>query len=874
MKFMTSNELRSAFLEFFRNRGHEVVPSSPLVPGNDPTLLFTNAGMVQFKDVFLGLDKRSYKRAVTAQRCVRAGGKHNDLENVGYTARHHTFFEMLGNFSFGDYFKDEAIALAWEFLTKDLGLPPEKLWVTVFEDDDEAADIWLNTIRVDPARFSRLGAKDNFWAMGDTGPCGPCSEIFYDHGPEVTGGPPGSRDEDGDRFVEVWNLVFMQFDRSSSGEMTPLPKPSVDTGMGLERIAAVMQGVHSNYEIDLFANLIESTARILGVKNNGSSSLNVVADHIRACAFLVADGVLPGNEGRGYVLRRIIRRAIRHGRKLGAEESFFHKLVQPLCVEMGGAYPELVNAKAHVEKVLAKEEERFAETLDQGMQILEETIARLSGRELPGDVVFKLYDTYGFPVDLTADVARERGLSVDEAGFEQAMTAQRDRARAASKFGNDDSATIRTEERSKFSGYERIEEESTIAALYREGKRVDTLADGEHGAVVLASTPFYGESGGQVGDTGVLAGDHGSFAVGDTQKSGQAILHLGRVQLGTLHVGDRLVARVDAERRGRIVLNHSATHLLHAALRKVLGEHVMQKGSLVAPDRLRFDFSHYEAVSPERLQQIENLVNEQIRRNAAAQIDLMKYDDAVASGAIALFGEKYGDEVRVMRLGDFSVELCGGTHVKSAGEIGIFKITSEGGVASGIRRIEAVTGEGALEWIGENQQLLDSVASLLRIQRSQAPVKVEQLLKRNRELEKELASVRQQLASGNSGNVAEKITEIEGIKVLASRMDGADAKTLREAIDRFKDRLQSAVVVLASVDNGKVRLAVGVTRNNLDRIRAGDVIRPVAEQVGGRGGGRPDFAEAGGNNPAALDAALGSVPSWVAEHLSRVARPI
>jgi alanyl-tRNA synthetase len=871
---MTSNELRSAFLEFFRERGHEVVPGSPLVPGNDPTLLFTNAGMVQFKDVFLGLDTRNYKRAVTAQRCVRAGGKHNDLENVGYTARHHTFFEMLGNFSFGDYFKDEAIALAWEFLTQDLGLLPERLWVTVFEDDDEAADIWLNTIKVDPARFSRLGAKDNFWAMGDTGPCGPCSEIFYDHGAEVTGGPPGSPDEDGDRFVEIWNLVFMQFDRSSSGEMTPLPRPSVDTGMGLERMAAVMQGVHSNYEIDLFANLIEATARILGVKNDGSSSLNVIADHIRACAFLVADGVLPGNEGRGYVLRRIIRRAIRHGRKLGARESFFHRLVQPLSVEMGGAYPELVTATTHVEKVLAKEEARFAETLDQGMQILEETIARLSGKELPGDVVFKLYDTYGFPVDLTADVARERGLSVDEAGFEQAMTAQRDRARAASKFGSDDSAIIRTDETSEFSGYEHIEKESTIGALYREGRRVDSLTGGEHGAVVLASTPFYGESGGQVGDTGVLEGEHGSFAVGDTQKSGQAILHLGRVQLGTLRVGDRLVARVDGGRRGRIVLNHSATHLLHAALRKVLGEHVMQKGSLVAPDRLRFDFSHYEAVSPGQLQQIEHLVNEQIRRNAAAQTDLMKYDDAVASGAIALFGEKYGDEVRVMRLGDFSVELCGGTHVKSAGEIGVFKITSEGGVASGIRRIEAVTGKGALEWIDENQQALDSVASLLRTQRSQASVKVEQLLKRNRELEKELAAARQKLASGQSGNVAENVTEIEGIKVLASRMDGADAKTLREAIDRFKDRLQSAVVVLASVDNGKVRLAAGVTRNNIDRIRAGDVIRPVAEQVGGRGGGRPDFAEAGGNNPDALDAALGSVPSWVAEHLSRIARPI
>ncbi|HEX5764980.1 MAG TPA: alanine--tRNA ligase [Woeseiaceae bacterium] len=871
---MTSNELRLAFLEFFRSRGHEVVPSSPLVPGNDPTLLFTNAGMVQFKDVFLGQDKRRYDRAVTAQRCVRAGGKHNDLENVGYTARHHTFFEMLGNFSFGDYFKSQAIAFAWEFLTKDLGLPPERLWITVFEDDDEAAAIWLNEVGIDPQRFSRLGAKDNFWAMGDTGPCGPCSEIFYDHGPDVPGGPPGSPDEEGDRYVEIWNLVFMQFDRSGSGEMTPLPKPSVDTGMGLERMAAVMQGVHSNYEIDLFANLIEATAKILGVANDGSSSLNVVADHIRACAFLVTDGVLPGNEGRGYVLRRIIRRAIRHGKKLGATESFFHRLVGPLCKEMGDAYPELVKARAHVEKVLAKEEARFAETLDQGMQILEDAIAGLQGKELPGDVVFKLYDTYGFPVDLTADVARERGLVVDEEGFEAAMMAQRDRARAASKFGSEASSSIQVDEQSEFSGYDRIKEESTVEALLREGQRVEVLEDGEHGAVVLASTPFYGESGGQVGDTGVLEGDHGSFVVDDTQKSGKAILHLGRVQLGKLQVGDRITGRVDGERRGRIVLNHSATHLLHAALRKILGEHVMQKGSLVAPDRLRFDFSHYEALSPEQVQQIEKLVNDQIRRNTAAETNVMNYNDALASGAIALFGEKYGDEVRVMRLGDFSVELCGGTHVKSAGEIGVFKITSEGGVASGIRRIEAVTGKGALEWIDENQQALENVASLLRTQRSQAPAKVEQLLKRTRKLERELATTRQQLASGNTVRVEENIIEVEGIKVLASRMDGADAKTLRAAIDKYKDRLQNAVVVLASVENGKVRLAAGVTKNNLDRVRAGDVIRPVAEQVGGRGGGRPDFAEAGGSNPEALDAALDSVPGWLAEHLGQVARPV
>ena len=873
MNFMTSNELRSAFLRFFQERGHELVPSSPLVPGNDPTLLFTNAGMVQFKDVFLGEDKRRYSRAVSAQRCVRAGGKHNDLENVGYTARHHTFFEMLGNFSFGDYFKDEAIALAWEFLTKDLGLPPEKLWITVFEDDDEAADIWLNSVKVDPTRFSRLGAKDNFWAMGDTGPCGPCSEIFYDHGPEVSGGPPGSPDEEGDRYVEIWNLVFMQFDRSAGGEMTPLPKPSVDTGMGLERIAAVMQGVHSNYEIDLFANLIGAAAGVLGVKNDGSSSLNVIADHIRACAFLVVDGVLPGNEGRGYVLRRIIRRAIRHGKKLGVSTSFFHKLVGPLCTEMGEAYPELVKRRSHVERVLAKEESRFSETLDQGMEILEATIAGLKGRELPGDVVFKLYDTYGFPVDLTADIARERGFSVDEAGFELAMTAQRDRGRAASKFGSEEGTSIRTDEQSEFSGYEKLEEESTITALFREGRRVESLEDGEQGAVVLAATPFYAESGGQVGDTGALEGDHGSFAVGDTQKSGKAILHLGRVQLGKLQIGDKLVARVDGERRGRIVLNHSATHLLHAALRKVLGEHVTQKGSLVAPDRLRFDFSHYEALLPPQLEEVENLVNEQIRRNTSAETSLMTYDDAVSSGAIALFGEKYGDEVRVMRLGDFSVELCGGTHVRSAGEIGVFKITSESGVASGIRRIEAVTGKGALEWIEANLQVLDTVASLLRSQRSQAAAKVEQLLRRNRELEKELAAAKQTLIGGRTGQVTDIATDVAGIKVLATRMDGADAKTLRDAIDRFKDKLQSAVVVLGSVQDGKVRLAAGVTKNNVDKIRAGDLISTVAEQVGGKGGGRPDFAQAGGSKPELLDAALGSVPRWVAERLSQSQRP-
>ena len=864
---MTSNELRRAFLEFFQARGHEIVASSPLVPGNDPTLLFTNAGMVQFKDVFLGVDKRRYKRAVTSQRCVRAGGKHNDLENVGYTARHHTFFEMLGNFSFGDYLKEDAIKYAWQFLTETLGLPAEKLWVTVFEDDDEAADIWLKTMKIDPGRFSRMGAKDNFWAMGDTGPCGPCSEIFYDHGPEVPGGPPGSPGEDGDRYVEIWNLVFMQFDRAANGDMTPLPKPSVDTGMGLERTAAVMQGVLTNYDIDLFANLIAATAKVLGVTSDGSSSLNVIVDHIRACSFLIADGVLPGNEGRGYVLRRIIRRAVRHGKKLGVDDTFFYKLVGPLCKEMGDAYPELVKSRAHVEKVLEKEELRFAETLDQGMEILEVAIGDLKSKELPGDIAFKLYDTYGFPVDLTADIARERGLTVDQHGFEEQMTAQRGRARAASKFGIVDQSGIKTDVETGFSGYENVEASSKILALYKDGASVSALTDGDEGVVILDSTPFYAESGGQIGDTGTIQSGSGSFRVADTQKAGKASVHIGKIQQGTIKVGADSSAKVDSDRRAAIVLNHSATHLMHAALRNVLGDHVQQKGSLVAPDRLRFDFSHYEAVTAGQLMQIEDLVNEQVRRNVAADTKLMSYEDAVASGAIALFGEKYGDDVRVLRLGDgYSVELCGGTHVSSTGDIGVFKITSEGGVASGVRRIEAVTGKYAMEWISANQRSLELVAAVLKIPRDQAAAKVEQLLRRNRDLEKELAATRQQLLTGGA-NATENVTEIDGIKVLTGRIDGADAKTLRDAVDRFKDKLQSAIVVLGSVEEGKVRLAAGVTSNNTSRIRAGDVIKPVAEQVGGKGGGRPDFAQAGGTDPNALDAALASVPGWVSEQL-------
>ena len=865
---MTSNELRQAFLDYFNDNDHEVVASSPLVPGNDPTLLFTNAGMVQFKDVFLGSDKRKYDRAATSQRCVRAGGKHNDLENVGYTTRHHTFFEMLGNFSFGDYFKREAIQYAWEFLTETLELDPKRLWVTVFEDDDEAADIWLNEIEVDPDRFSRLGTKDNFWAMGDTGPCGPCSEIFYDHGPDVGGGPPGSPDEDGDRYVEIWNLVFMQFDRSVDGEMVPLPKPSVDTGMGLERVAAVMQGVHSNYQIDLFANLIEAVAKTLGVKNDGSNSLNVIADHIRACAFLIVDGVLPGNEGRGYVLRRIIRRAVRHGKQIADDALFFHKLVAPLVKEMASAYPELAKSQVHVEKVLEREERRFAETLDQGMEILEAAIADLKGKEIPGDVVFKLYDTYGFPVDLTADIARERGLTIDQSGFEEAMAGQRDRARAASKFSIAGGDAIKTDLESSFSGYEGAASSDEVVALFNNGKPVDKLLVGDDGAVILSSTPFYAESGGQIGDSGTIsAGDH-SFTVVDTQKSGKAIVHYGSVQAGEICVGDKIDAQVDAKRRQAIRLNHSATHLMHAALRTVLGDHVQQKGSLVAPDRLRFDFSHYEGVTTEQLQEIEAIVNDEIRRNVAAETKVMGYEDAVASGAIALFGEKYDDDVRVLNLGDFSIELCGGTHVDRTGDIGVFKITHEGGIASGVRRIEAVTGKGALEWFGEHQQWLDDVAGLLKSQPDQAATKTAQLMKRNKDLEKELAAAKQALVTGGSGDRSDEVQEIGGIKVLATRIDGADAKTLRDAVDRYKDKLQSAIVVLGSVDNGVVRLAAGVTSDNTDRIRAGDLIKPIAEQVGGKGGGRPDFAQAGGSNAEALDGALASVSVWVAKQLA------
>jgi alanyl-tRNA synthetase len=868
-KLMSSSELRAAFLEFFRARGHTVVASSPLVPGNDPTLLFTNAGMVQFKDVFLGKDERSYKRAVTSQRCVRAGGKHNDLENVGYTARHHTFFEMLGNFSFGDYFKADAIRFAWDFVTGTLGIPPEKLWVTVYKDDDEAADLWIKTIGVDPKRFTRMDEKSNFWAMGDTGPCGPCSEIFYDHGPGVPGGPPGSPDEDGDRYVEIWNLVFMQFERSADGTMTPLPKPSVDTGMGLERTAAVMQGVRSNYDIDLFRNLIAAAAAATQAKDLASPSLRVIADHIRACSFLIVDGVIPGNDGRGYVLRRIIRRAIRHGYKLGQEKPFFHALVAPLAAEMGEAYPELRKGKDHAVRVLKQEEERFAETLANGMALLEAAIAALSGKTISGETAFKLYDTYGFPVDLTADIARERGLSVDQAGFEAAMEAQRERARAASKFGVDLRGPGALDAESRFTGYEQLADEGKVVAILKGGAEADSALAGEDAQIVLDRTPFYAESGGQVGDVGTLTNGSARFRVTDTKKHGDAHLHIGRVESGEFRKGDIVTAQVDAKTRQATVLNHSATHLLHAALRKVLGTHVTQKGSLVAPDRLRFDFSHTQPVSPQELDEIERLVNAEIRANHPGAIRHLPYEAAIKSGAMALFGEKYGDEVRVLSFGDFSTELCGGTHVGRTGDIGFFRITGEGGIASGIRRIEAVTGEGALEAVKAADATLKRVAGALRATPSELEGKVAQLLEREKKLEREMSQLRAKLATGGGGtDLAARAVKVNGVNVLAARIEGADAETLRNAADQYKSKLGDSVVVLgAQVADDKVSLVSSVAATVSKKVSAGALIGEVAKLVGGRGGGRPDFAQAGGNDPSMLDEALRKVPELVAAKL-------
>ncbi len=872
---MTSAEIRQLFLDYFQQRGHQIVPGSSLVPANDPTLLFTNAGMVQFKEVFTGQEQRPYKRAASAQRCVRAGGKHNDLENVGYTARHHTFFEMLGNFSFGDYFKREAIQYAWEFLTEVARLPPERLWITVYADDDEAADIWLKEIGVSAERFSRIGDKpggkryesDNFWSMGDTGPCGPCSEIFYDHGEDVAGGPPGTPEEDGDRYIEIWNLVFMQYDRDAAGNMNPLPHPSVDTGMGLERLAAVLQGVHNNYDIDLFRHLIGAIAELADEKDLTNTSLRVIADHIRACAFLVTDGVVPSNEGRGYVLRRIVRRAIRHGHKLGLREPFFYKLVGPLCEVMGDAYPELPKARPQVERVLRQEEERFAETLDHGMTILEEAIAKLDGTVIPGETVFKLYDTYGFPVDLTADIARERGLTLDMAGFEREMAAQRERARAASSFSVAGGEGLDVDVQTVFTGYDHLADQGQVQALFRDGRPVERLAEGEEGLLVLDRTPFYAESGGQVGDTGALRVGDAELQVLDTQKQGDAFLHQVRAQKGVVAVGDKLEARVDKQRRRQIADNHSATHLLHAALRKILGGHVQQKGSLVEADRLRFDFSHFDAVTPAQLAQIEALVNEQIRANLPVETRLMAQEDAIAAGAMALFGEKYGDTVRVLSMGDFSVELCGGTHVSRTGDIGLFKIVSEGGVAAGVRRIEAVAGEAALRYIGETEKSLQRLAALLKADTGIVEAKVQALLERARGLEKEVEQLKARLASSQGGDLAAQAVDIDGIKVLAAKLDGADAKSLRDTVDQLKNKLGHAAVVLAAVDGDKVSLVAGVTKDETRRLKAGDLVNSVARQVGGKGGGRPDLAMAGGKDPAGLDAALQAVPAWVRGHL-------
>ena len=873
--YMSAADVRRAFLEFFQSRGHAIVASSSLVPGNDPTLLFTNAGMVQFKDVFLGKDKRDYLRATSSQRCVRAGGKHNDLENVGYTARHHTFFEMLGNFSFGDYFKRDAIRHAWDFITGTLKLDPNRLWVTVFKDDDEAADIWLKEIGISPQRFSRMGEKSNFWAMGDTGPCGPCTEIFYDHGEHIAGGPPGSPDEDGDRYVEVWNLVFMQYERAPDGTLTPLPKPSVDTGAGLERLSAVMQGVTNNYDIDLFRKIVQAAATLAGTDDLTNPSLRVIADHIRACTFLIVDGVLPSNEGRGYVLRRIIRRAIRHGHKLGINGAFFHKLVSVLEEQMGEAYPELRKGAAQATRVLLQEEERFAETLTTGMSLLTAAIDGLKGKVLDGETVFRLYDTYGFPADLTADVARERGYTIDSAGFEAAMEAQRERARAASRFGVDLRAGTQLDLQTAFCGYSALEGEAKIVALLRGGERVDELRAGEAGEVILESTPFYAESGGQVGDAGELrsvAAASVHFFVQDTQKrgTGGAHAHIGKVAADSapLREGMTLRASVDAKLRGATALNHSATHLLHAALREELGDHVQQKGSLVAPDRLRFDFAHFEAVSSEQLQRIERRVNEQIRRNATAETREMSYDEAVAEGAMALFGEKYGSSVRVLRIGDFSMELCGGTHVGRAGDIGLFKILAESGVAAGVRRIEAVTGEGALRLVEAQESAVREVAGLLRGTRDEIGQKVRDALDRIRQLEKENRQLRDKLASGQGTDLAASAVEVAGLQVVATQVDGADANALRTAVDQLKDRLKQAVIVLASVTaEGKVVLVAGVTAGETNRIKAGEIVGHVASQVGGRGGGRPDFAQAGGTEAAKLPEALGGVVAYVRQKL-------
>ncbi|HAT5822510.1 TPA: alanine--tRNA ligase [Salmonella enterica subsp. enterica serovar Typhimurium] len=869
-------EIRQAFLDFFHSKGHQVVASSSLVPNNDPTLLFTNAGMNQFKDVFLGLDKRNYSRATTSQRCVRAGGKHNDLENVGYTARHHTFFEMLGNFSFGDYFKHDAIQFAWELLTGEnwFALPKERLWVTVYETDDEAYEIWEKEVGIPRERIIRIGdnkgapyASDNFWQMGDTGPCGPCTEIFYDHGDHIWGGPPGSPEEDGDRYIEIWNIVFMQFNRQADGTMEPLPKPSVDTGMGLERIAAVLQHVNSNYDIDLFRTLIEAVAKVTGATDLGNKSLRVIADHIRSCAFLVADGVLPSNENRGYVLRRIIRRAVRHGNMLGAKETFFYKLVGPLIEVMGSAGEELKRQQAQVEQVLKTEEEQFARTLERGLALLDEELAKLQGDTLDGETAFRLYDTYGFPVDLTADVCRERNIKVDEAGFEAAMEEQRRRAREASGFGADYNAMIRVDSASEFKGYDHLELNGKVTALFVDGKAVEAINAGQEAVVVLDQTPFYAESGGQVGDKGELKGAGFTFAVDDTQKYGQAIGHLGKLSAGALKVGDAVQADVDEARRARIRLNHSATHLMHAALRQVLGTHVAQKGSLVSDKVLRFDFSHNEAMKPSEIREVEDLVNAQIRRNLPIETNIMDLDAAKAKGAMALFGEKYDERVRVLSMGDFSTELCGGTHASRTGDIGLFRIISESGTAAGIRRIEAVTGEGAMATVHAQSDRLNDIAHLLKGDSQNLGDKVRAVLERTRQLEKELQQLKDQAAAQESANLSSKAVDLNGVKLLVSELAGIEPKMLRTMVDDLKNQLGSTVIVLATVVEGKVSLIAGVSKDVTDRVKAGELIGMVAQQVGGKGGGRPDMAQAGGTDAVALPAALASVQGWVSAKL-------
>jgi alanyl-tRNA synthetase len=901
---MKTSEIRSKFLAYFQQRDHTLVSTSSLIPGNDPTLLFTNAGMVQFKDVFLGIEQRPYIRAASSQCCVRAGGKHNDLDNVGYTARHHTFFEMLGNFSFGDYFKKEAITFAWEFITKELGIPQNKLWITVYKDDKEAEAIWLNDIKIDPKRISRCGEKDNFWSMGDTGPCGPCTEIFYDHGDSIPGGPPGSPEEDGDRYTEIWNLVFMQYNRHPDGSMTPLPKPSVDTGMGLERVAAVMQNVHSNYDIDLFQHLIHATQALVvqaheptgsmtnserADSNNleiphrfkelahskqlnldheeGLTSVRVIADHIRSVSFLIVDGVIPSNEGRGYVLRRILRRAIRHGKKLGLAPTFFHEMVRPLVDVMGEAYPRLIEEQERIITVLKREEDQFAKTLDQGMHLLEEAFAKLSGQEIPGDVVFKLYDTYGFPTDLTADIARERGLIVDYAGFEKAMASQREQSQTASQFSVDYTGQLQVQGETDFTGYDKTTDEAVVSALFdQDGKATAKLTEGQSGIVVLDRTPFYAEAGGQIGDKGRLQFEQGCFVVSDTKKQGMIHLHYGKIKTGRLQINTKVDAEVDSARQA-IMLNHTATHLLHAALRRVVGAHVIQKGSLVAADRLRFDYAHHEPLSTEQLAAVERLVNQQIRANLTGVVETMSPEAATQKGAMALFGEKYGNEVRVLSIGEFSMELCGGTHVKHTGEIGLFKIISENGVAAGIRRIEALTGDDALSWFEETECQLQTMAHLLKTNRQNLIPKLEQAFEEKRQLEKELNRLQSQLAGSKSTDLISQAIDIQGIKVLAAQLDGIDAKTARELIDQLKEKLITGIVLLATVEDQKVRLVAGATKNVTDRLSAGNLISHVATQLGGKGGGRPDMAQGGGENPDALQAALDGIPEWVRSQL-------